>query len=162
MSMKSPIFEVAISGTHNISIPDKMAVPFIEAGKSRVQVKATFEDRSISFHAALRKYQGHYVMMFSKSKQKELQLLPNDQFQLQLFEDTSTYGVEVPEEFEAVLSSDLEAFKIFESFTKGKQRGIIYMITRFKDSQRKIDKTLILCENLKRGIRENKELLKAL
>ena len=60
------------------------------------------------------------------------------------------------------LSSDLEAFKIFESFTKGKQRGIIYMITRFKDSQRKIDKTLILCENLKRGIRENKELLKAL
>ena len=75
---------------------------------------------------------------------------------------TSKYGVEVPEEFEAVMLSDYDAYQIFESFTKGKQRGIIYMITRFKDSQKKIDKTLLLCENLKRGIRDNKDLLKAI
>ena len=160
--MKSPVFEVTVTGMHSIIIPDAIALPFIEKGHSRVKVKATFETRSIAFFAALRKYHGQFTMMFSKNKQKELGLLPNDYFQVQFFEDTSKYGVEVPEEFEAVLLSDHDAYQIFESFTKGKQRGIIYMITRFKDSQKKIDKTLVLCENLKRGIRENKELLKPL
>ena len=60
------------------------------------------------------------------------------------------------------MMSDPDAFEIFEAFTKGKQRGIIYMILRFKSSQKKIDKLLILCENLKRGIRDNRELLKPL
>ena len=158
--MESPPFEIAVMGMHSIVVPNPMALPFIEKGHSRVKVKATFQDKSIEFHAALRKYQGQYTMMFSKNKQKELGLLPNDHFTLQLFEDTSKYGVEVPEEFEAVMLSDHDAHQIFESFTKGKQRGIIYMITRFKDSQKKIDKTLILCENLKRGIHDNRELLK--
>ncbi len=160
--MQSAIFEVAVRGTHSIVIPDHVAEPFVQKGYSRVKVRASFETKTIEFFAALRKYYGQYTMMFSKNKQKELGLLPNDYFQLQFFQDTSKYGVEVPEEFEAVMLSDYEAFQIFESFTKGKQRGIIYMITRFKDSQKKIDKTLVLCENLKRGVRENKELLKSL
>ena len=147
---------------HSIIIPDEITKPFIEMGHSRVRVEATFESKTIDFYAAVRKYNGQYTMMFSKNKQKELGLLPNDLLQLQFFEDTSKYGVEVPEEFEAVMLSDYDAYQIFESFTKGKQRGIIYMIDRFKDSQRKIDKTLVLCENLKRGIRDNKDLLKPL
>jgi len=98
--------------------------------------------------------------MFSKNKQKTLHIFPNDYFGLQFFEDTSKYGVAVPEEFEAVLLSDYDAHQIFESLTKGKQRGLIYMIDRFKSSQKRIDKTLLLCENLKRGLRDNKELLK--
>lgn len=160
--MKSQVFEVVVLESSNVTIPQNIARPFIENGHSRVVVKATYQNHSITFHAAIRKYLGQYMMMFSKAKQKELALLPNDRFQMQFFEDTSTYGVDVPEEFEAVIFSDYEAQQIFESFTKGKQRGIIYMITRFKDSQKKIDKTLILCENLKRGIRENKELLKTI
>ena len=158
--MESPVFEVSVKGMHSIIVPDEIIVPFIERGHSRVKVKASFESKTIEFFAAVRKYHGKFTMMFSKNKQKELGLLPNDYFQMQFFEDTSKYGVEVPEEFEAVLLSDYEAYQIFESFTKGKQRGIIYMITRFKDSQKKIDKTLVLCENLKRGIRDNKDLLK--
>lgn len=158
--MESSIFEVSVKGMHSVVIPNQIAIPFIEKGHSRVKVQATFETKTIEFFAAVRKYHGQYTMMFSKNKQKELGLLPNDYFQMQFFEDTSKYGVDVPEEFEAVLLSDYDAYQIFESFTKGKQRGIIYMITRFKDSQKKIDKTLVLCENLKRGIRENKDLLK--
>lgn len=135
--MQSPVFEVAVRGTHSIVIPDAIAMPFIKKGHSRIKVKATFETNTIEFFAALRKYHGEFCMMFSKNKQKELGLLRDNHFQLQFFEDTSKYGVEVPEEFEAVMLSDYEAFQIFESFTKGKQRGIIYMLTRFKDSQKK-------------------------
>lgn len=160
--LKSPVFEATVKGTHSIDLPNEIVGPFLEGGQKRVRVKASFEENVIEFYAALTKYQGQYMMMFSKGKQKELGIFPNDYFQLQFFEDTSKYGVEVPEEFEAVILSDYEAYQIFESFTKGKQRGIIYGITRYKSSQKKIDKTLVLCENLKRGIRDNKELFKPL
>jgi len=161
--IQSPIFEVAVDGMHSVQIPEHIALDFIDKGHKRVRVVATFGGKNLAFHAALNRWKnGTYSIMFSKNKQKELGIFPNDYFELQFFEDTSKYGVEVPEEFEAVVLSDYEAYQIFESFTKGKQRGIIYMIDRFKNSQKRIDKTLLLCENLKRGIRDNKDLLKPL
>ncbi len=161
--MESEAFEVQVAGMHGVLIPDKIAEQFYNAGHKRIKVKATFQNKSIEFHAALNRWKnGTFSIMFSKGKQKELDILPNDHFQLQFFEDTSKYGVEVPEEFEAVMLSDYDAYQIFESFTKGKQRGLIYMIDRSKSSQKRIDKTLVLCENLKRGVRDNKDLLKAL
>ena len=99
--------------------------------------------------------------MSGKKNQKALGVFPNDYFTLQFFEDTTKYGVELPEELEAVLISDYDAFQIFESFTEGKKRGIIYSISRYKTSQTRIDKSLLLCENLKRGIRDNSALLRS-
>lgn len=77
-------------------------------------------------------------MMFSKTKQKKLNLDLGDKFTIQLFEDTSKYGVDFPEELEAVLMSDFDAYTIFENLTKGKQRSIIYGILRYKSSQQKL------------------------
>lgn len=158
--MESDVFEVTIQGMHSVVIPDTIAETFINAGHKRVKVRASFEDKTLELHAALNRHQGQYTIMFSKANQKTLGIFPNDYFRLQLLEDTSKYGVDVPEELEAVLLSDYQAYQIFESFTKGKQRGIIYAIARYKNSQTRIDKSLLLCENLKRGVRDNKELLK--
>ncbi|MEL6918555.1 MAG: YdeI/OmpD-associated family protein [Bacteroidota bacterium] len=159
--IQSPVFEVSISGTHTIYLPESIIAPFLEKNHTRVQVNAIFGDKSITFHGAIQKRKGNYFLMFGKNNQKALEVYPNDYFQLQFFEDTSRYGVEMPEELDAVLASDYEAFQIFESFTDGKKRGIIYMISRFKNSQTRIDKSLLVCENLKRGIRQNPELLKS-
>ena len=71
------------------------------------------------------------------------------------------YGVEVPEEFEAVLFSDPDAHDIFETLTPGRKRGLIYAIARYRNSQTRIDKTLLLCDRLKRGVRDPRELLKS-
>lgn len=162
--MESPVFEVSVGGEFNsihiVALPLEVVKPFVDKGHKRVKVVASFEDKSISFHAALQKRQGRYFMMFSKNNQKTLGIFPNDYFQLQFFEDTSKYGVDVPEEFEAVMLSDYEAYQIFENLTIGKKRGIIYMISRYKNSQTRIDKSILLCENLKRGIRDAKDLLK--
>ncbi|GGG47905.1 hypothetical protein GCM10011414_17040 [Croceivirga lutea] len=158
--MKSSVFEVSLQGSHTIVLPENIINPFLEKGQKRVVVKAIYENKELTFHAAITKYHGNYIMMFSKAKQKELGVFLNDYFQLQFFEDTSKYGVEVPEEFEAVLMSDYEAYQIFEELTKGKQRSIIYAISRHKNAQTRIDKTIIVCENLKRGIRDNKDLFK--
>ena len=68
----------------------------------------------------------------------------------------------MPEEFSAVLESDPEAADIFESFTDGKKRSLIYYVLRFKSSQLRIDKALIISENIKIGVTDPKEIVKPL
>ncbi|MEM7380709.1 MAG: YdeI/OmpD-associated family protein [Bacteroidota bacterium] len=160
--MKSHPFEVSILGTHSILLPQNAVQPFVDKNHKRVRVVATFEGQKVEIYAALMKRHGNYYLMFSKNNQKALGIFPNDYFELQLFEDTTKYGVELSEEFEAVLFSDHAAYQAFESLSDGKKRGIIYMIARFKNSQTRIDKSLLLCENLKRGIRDPRLLLKSL
>ena len=158
--MESPSFEVAIRGMHSLEIPEKYAIEFIEKGHTRVKIRASFENRILDFHAALKKYQGRYLVTFGKRYQKELGVYPNDYFQLQLFEDNSKYGVEMPEELEAVLETDEEARSIFESFTPGKIRSVIYAISRYRNTQTRVDKSLIFADNIKRGIHDPKEFFK--
>lgn len=152
MILQTAIFKITHIDLHNIFIPKEIYMPFADKNMSRVKVKILFNDAILDFYAAVKKDKnsGDFKMMFSKQKQKELNLSLGDEFEIQLFEDTSKYGVDVPEELEEVFLTDYEAFKIFETLTKGKQRSIIYGLMRFKTSQQKIDKALILCENLKR------------
>lgn len=160
--IKSKPFEISITGKHySLILPEAIIKPFLEKGLKRVKVNASFEGKELNFHGAIQKRNGNYCMMLSKQKQRELGIFPNDYFQLQFFEDNSKYGVEMPEELDAVLLSDYEAFQIFDAFTDGKKRGIIYKILGIKKSQTRIDKSLLVCENLKRGIRDNLELLKS-
>jgi hypothetical protein len=161
--VKSEVFEITITGKyHALHLPERIVLPFLEKNLKRVKVIAKFNGNEMSFHGAIQKRKENYYMMFGKRYQVALGVFPNDYFQLQFFEDTSTYGVEMPEELEAVLISDPKANDIFESFTAGKKRGIIYAILRYKNSQTRIDKSLLICENLKRGIRRNPELLKSI
>ena len=153
-------FEVTITGTHGIEIPGQYALPFKNAGHDRVKLNAFYEDRSISFHGALHLYQGRFVISFGKRYQKELGVNRNDYFEIQIEEDTSKYGVTVPEEFSAVFNSDPEAAAIFDSFSAGKKRSLIYYVLRFKNSQTRIDKSLIISDNIKLGITDPKELIK--
>ena len=159
--MKGPEFEVQLKGSHAIEIPDAYILPFVAKGHKRVEVLARNGSKELKFHAALQKYQGKYVITFGKRNQKELGIYQNDVFRLQFYEDTSKYGVEMPEELEAVLEMDEEALQIFESLSEGKIRSIIYMILPIKTSQTRINKALLIAENLKRGIRKPQDLLKA-
>ncbi len=157
-------FTVGLLDKFHLYIPEEIYKPFADAKHSRVKLVATFNNTSIEFYAAIKKDKntGDYVFMFSKQKQKALGVVLNDYLELQIFEDTSKYGVDMPEELEAVLLTDYEAYQLFESFTPGKQRSIIYAILRIKNSQSRIDKSLILCENLKRGVTDPRLFLKPL
>lgn len=162
MGLKSKPFEISITGSYySLLLPMEIIQPFLDQDLKRVKAMATFEGKELQFHGALQKRHGNYYMMFGKRYQKELGIFPNDYFQLQFFEDDSKYGVEMPEELEAVLLSDYEALQIFDTFTDGKKRGVIYAIARYKNAQTRIDKSLLICENLKRGIRYNPDLLKS-
>ncbi len=159
--LNSQPFEVSLADKQSVILPEEFITEFIKNNHKRIKVKATFEDKSLEFYAQL-KYEktGLFRIYFSKGKQKDLGIFLNDYFMLQIFEDTSKYGVEMCEELEAVLLSDYDAFSIFEGLTPGKQRSIMYAIARYKSSQTRVDKSLILIENLKRGISNQKLWLK--
>lgn len=160
-------FEVTLSGTipttgsHSVLIPIEIASAFAKAGHKRIAIKAFFENKEINFHGALHFYKEQYLISFGKRYQKELGVFPSDYFELQLLEDQSKYGVEVPGALQAVMDSDPEGFELFESLTPGKKRSLIYYIARFKTEQTQVDKALIIFSNLKRGIRDQRELLKS-
>ena len=158
--LTSQKFEVSLVGTHGLLIPDVVARYFVAEGHSRVAIKAFFDGNEISFHGKLHQYLGRFLISFGKRYQKELGVSPSDFFELQLMENTSKYGVEMPEEFQAVLDIDLEAFEGFEKLTDGKKRSLIYHILRIKNSQTRIDKALIISENIKLGITDQRELIK--
>ena len=153
-------FQVSIDGTHGVVIPTQFAQPFRDAGHSRVALTASFNGREVLFHGKLHFYQEQYLISFGKRYQKELGVNRNDEFTLQISENQSKYGVEMPEEFQAVLDSDLLAFDGFELLTDGKKRSLIYYISRFKSSQTRIDKALIISENIKLGVTDGKEMIK--
>ena len=118
--IKSKPFEISITGNYySLLLPEKSIRPFLDKNIKRVKAKASFEGKELQFHAAIQKRNGNHHMMFGKRYQKKLGLYPNDYFKLQFFEDDSKYGVEMPEELEAVLLSDFEAFEIFEALTDG-------------------------------------------
>lgn len=161
--IKSEKFKLNLIHKSLLFIPEKIAQPFLKTKDKRAKFKVISNKTTIEFHGALKldKSSGDYKVMFSKEKQKTLGLVLGDEFSIQLFEDTSKYGVEMPEELEAVLQSDYNAFTIFESLTAGQKRSIIYAIKKIKNSQTRIDKSLIACDNLQRGIRNPMELLKS-
>lgn len=160
MALVSPTFDVVLINKYAIQLPSDPIQPFLDQNEKRVKVRASYQGNSVDFHAALQKRKGNYFMMFGKRNQEKIGLDQNDYFTLQLFEDTTRYGVEMPEEMEAVLTTDYDAYQLFEKLTDGFKRSLIYAISRYKLSQTKIDKTLILCENLKMGITDRKNILK--
>lgn len=151
--IKSAVFEIGLLDKYHIYIPEHIIQPFVDAKVERLYIKASHKNKSIDFYAAYIKDKNtdEYRIMFGKRLQKELGVLQNDYFEIQLFENTSKYGVQVPEELEEVFKLDPEAFNVFETLTVGKKRSIIYAIARYKTSQTRIDKALIVCDNLRKG-----------
>jgi hypothetical protein len=87
----------------------------------------------------------------SKARMKQLSVDRGDSVTITLKKDTSKYGMDVPEEFEELLNQDEYAKKRFESLSMGLQRAVIYVVAQLKSSQRRIDKSVFLMENLKKA-----------
>lgn len=160
----SKVFTIGLLDKYHLYIPSEIVEEFPKEKRNRFKIKFKHGNKELEVFAALRKDKNtaDYRMMFSNANQKKLGLFQNDYFEMQLLEDTSKYGVDMPEELDAVFKSDFEAFEIFEALTAGKKRSIIYFIKRIKNTQTRIDKALIMCNNLRRGITEQKWLFKHL
>lgn len=87
----------------------------------------------------------------SKERMKILKVDLNDHVDIKLERDYSEYGFEVPIEFTEILAQDGEAKTRFDSLPMRTRRAIIYLIIQAKSSDKRIEKSITILENLKRA-----------
>ncbi|GAB4131504.1 MAG: hypothetical protein Fur0041_02000 [Bacteroidia bacterium] len=92
---------------------------------------------------------------------KQAGVKEGDKVVVHLREDTSAFGVDIPEELEILLAQDDEGKRRFLLLTPGKQRYIINYIAAVKNPQSRIDRAIRLIENVKR-LPEGKETPKGI
>ncbi|MDG1332511.1 MAG: YdeI/OmpD-associated family protein [Crocinitomicaceae bacterium] len=137
-----------------ISVSDDILEEFMEEGDKflynqrfdvTVNDQVTWQGGTVSLG-----YNMAYIT-FSKARMKKIGVGLGDTVTVHLEKNRSEYGFVVPEEFEEVLKQDPLASERFNALTKGTRRAVIYLVLQIKSSQKRIEKSIFLLENLKRA-----------
>lgn len=83
------------------------------------------------------------------NQKKRLGLVAGDIVKVRLVKDESKYGLPMPEEFEEVLKQDPEGDSLFHALTAGKQRSILYHLSKPRDIDVRIHQALLIINHLK-------------
>ena len=102
-----------------------------------------------SFQCALLPWGELFYIIVNKKKRDEVGIIAGDMVDVVLVKDESKYGLPMPEEFEEVLNQDPEGDMLFHALTAGKQRSILYMLSRPKNIDVRIHQALLIVAHLK-------------
>lgn len=145
------------SGMHYVMVDEKIVNSFLAKGSKR----ALCSVENTTFHCAfMPKKEGGYFINLGTTICKQLRLKEGDEITLSFKEDDSEFQFEMPEEFLEVLYQDPDADAIFQGLTDGNKRGLIYVITLVKSSEKRIERALKVAEKLKMGIISPRLVLK--
>ena len=92
---------------------------------------------------------GAYYISVNKENRTRLGIIPGDTVHVELTRDTSKYGLPMPGELQEVLAQDPDGDRLFHALTNGKQRTVLYYVSKQKNIDRKIKAALIIIEHLK-------------
>ncbi len=141
------IFEEHLWSYH-AAIPDEIYEKLKNKTKNK-RVKCTV-NKSLTFQCGMMPSgRGYHFIMFNKERRSKLGLNVGDELFIHLEPDDSIYGIDMPEEMEAVLFSDPNASDFFHKLTPGKQRSLIYIVSKVKNPDIKIHKSIVISNHLK-------------
>ncbi|GGF29033.1 YdeI/OmpD-associated family protein [Echinicola rosea] len=130
---------------YHLPVPDDVATVFIEGGDRRVICEiATFR-----FHAALMKSKDYWFILLNSSLREKLGIQEREKVNINIEKDRSEFGHDMPEELQVLLDQDEEGNKYFRSLTMGKQRSLVYIVTKVKSSNSRLNKALAIVQHLK-------------
>ena len=104
-----------------------------------------------TFNCALFPSKGNYLIALYKKLRDKLGLEVGDAVTVELEKDNSKYGMPMPEEFAEVLRQDPEGDRLFNELSPGNQRLMLKLIVFVKDTDRRIVRSLVGIELLKRS-----------
>ena len=137
-----------------ISVSDDVLQEFMEEGDQLLynqRFNVTVNDQITWQGGTVSLGNNTAYITFSKARMKKIGVGLGDTVTVHLEKNRSEYGFEVPEEFEEVLRQDRFANERFNALTKGTRRAVIYIVLQLKSSQKRIEKSIFLMENLKRA-----------
>ncbi|GAB5410551.1 MAG: hypothetical protein BalsKO_29160 [Balneolaceae bacterium] len=119
------------------------------AGGFGVRLLCSIKGNEKIHSGLLSKGDGNGYIIINKKRQKKWGISLNDELEATIELDTSKYGMEISEELEVLLEQDRVGATLFEKLTPGQKRYIIHYVGSVKSSQKKIDRAILLIENLK-------------
>lgn len=132
---------------HHFVVPDDTVQAIKEKGVKRLICSI---NKVVEYNCSLLSDgNGTYYINCNKENRKALGATTGSKIQIMLTEDTSKYGMPVPEEMEEILSQDEEANRVFHLLTPGKQRSLLYQIGKPKGTESRIKKAIGITRYLK-------------
>jgi hypothetical protein len=90
-----------------------------------------------------------YFILISKQVLKQYKFQLNQDVEILMKPDESTYGMPLSEELAELLQLDEEFATHFDKLLPGKQRNLIYAIGKFKSSDLRIRTAVVVADHLK-------------
>jgi Bacteriocin-protection, YdeI or OmpD-Associated/Domain of unknown function (DUF1905) len=139
---------------HCFAVPPIYADMFKTGNGSRRVVCVLNE--SMTLHAAIMPHGKGWVISMNKTNLKKLGLKVGSPVQVNMRQDTSEFGLPMPEELSEVLEQDSLAKSYFDALTAGKKRSLIHIVSGVKNIDKRIERAFMIAEKLK----DNKGVLK--
>lgn len=133
------------SGWHFLLVTNDTVAELGFDGKYR-RIVCTINDGE-AFQCALLPWGDLFYIIVNQKKR--LGLVAGDIVRVRLVKDESKYGLPMPEEFREVLNQDPEGDRLFHCLTAGKQRSILYQLSKPKDIDVRIHQALLIVDHLK-------------
>jgi hypothetical protein len=140
---------------HCFGVPSIYADMFKTENGSR-RVVCVIND-SLTLHAAIMPHGKGWVVSMNKTNLKKLGLKVGSPLRVAMYQDSSEFGLPMPEEFREVLEQDSLAKHYFDALTAGKKRSLIHIVSGVKNVDKRIERAFMLVERLK----DNKGIFKA-
>ncbi len=133
-------------GYYHIAVPKEVVE---QVGGFGTRLLCSVNGNELIHCGLMGKGDGRGMIIINTKNQKKWGISLGDEVTASIQLDHSKYGMKVPEELEALLEQDREGFKVFEKITPGQQRYIISYVDGVKSVQKRIDRAIMLINNLK-------------
>lgn len=135
------------SGWHFLLVKKEIVAKLGFEGKFK-RIICTMNDGE-GFQCALLPWGELFYIIVNKKKRDAISIVAGDMVNVLLEKDESKYGLPMPEELREVLNQDPAGDKLFHALSEGKQRSILYLLSRPKDIDIRIHQALLIVDHLK-------------
>jgi hypothetical protein len=147
ISFKTHIDKLSYLKTFYLEVSAEVVKKIGGIGKIRLLCEV---NKQISFQCGLMSLpEGKAYISINSKRMKELGVEQGDFVNVILTEDTSEYGVDVPEELSELFNQDPEGKRRFDLLKPGMQRYILNYVNTVKSPQLRVDRAFTLISNLK-------------
>ena len=135
---------------HNVFLVKKADVSeLLQREKNAARIIFSINGKGKISRALMPSGTGDYFILINKEISKQYELEPEQEVTLAISPDDSEYGMPLPEELAELWAVDEEAYRLFHLLTPGKQRSLIYQISKPKGAETRIKKAVQISEYLK-------------
>ncbi len=132
--------------SYHIPVPDGIASQMMDDRHRRVLI---WLDGHGPFHMALMRSKVSWYVLINQEIRHKFHLEEGKEILVRIERDESEFGQDTPEELQVLLDQDEEGNKYFRSLTAGKQRSLVYLVTKVKNPESRMKKSLAIMLHLK-------------